>query len=225
MNYYYWGTKASWKKKQTISLLTTNVWTRRFIGVKREAIEEALKCLQIQTKVLARGSNAMWDTLLLNEEQTKKYGRQHTDNSQYVCKQNTWSLERPEWPYAGGAHGCNREAAGVFFSHFEQVEDASAVFSKAGIATAEFILQITMYRKEFNDITDIPVIVEVWRCHWWFCGGSGYLAKMCPEKNPVPPTTTLIGPAVTKPATPEEAVGREKSGQIPSSFNEWKEVT
>lgn len=43
---------------RTISLLTADVKSRKFIAVSREAMEESLKASNIETKVLARMSNA-----------------------------------------------------------------------------------------------------------------------------------------------------------------------
>lgn len=53
---------------RTISLLTTNVKSRKLIGVIRESIEKALK----SHKILARGSNALWDILLATEQEAKQ---------------------------------------------------------------------------------------------------------------------------------------------------------
>lgn len=54
-----------------ISLLTTDVKSRKFIGVNRESMEEALKSLNVGVKVLAWRSNAKWDILLQIEEAAK----------------------------------------------------------------------------------------------------------------------------------------------------------
>lgn len=56
---------------RTISLLTVDIKTRKFIPVNREPMEEALKALNISAKVLARRSNACWDILLAIEEAAK----------------------------------------------------------------------------------------------------------------------------------------------------------
>lgn len=44
---------------RTISLLTPDAKTRKFIAVTRDMIEEALKALNIETKLLARKANAI----------------------------------------------------------------------------------------------------------------------------------------------------------------------
>lgn len=53
---------------RTISLLTADAKTRKFIAVTRDLMEDALKVLNIGAKVLARISNAMWDIVLALEE-------------------------------------------------------------------------------------------------------------------------------------------------------------
>lgn len=60
---------------RTISLLMTDVKTCRLVGVSRDDIEEALKCLKIIPKMLSIYSNAMWDILLATEEKTKQLTR------------------------------------------------------------------------------------------------------------------------------------------------------
>lgn len=39
-----------------------------FAGVKRKTTERTIKSLKIALKMLAKGSNVMWDILLANEE-------------------------------------------------------------------------------------------------------------------------------------------------------------
>lgn len=56
---------------RTIPLFTTDVKTRKLIGVNRLIMEEALKSLRIAAKILARRSNAMWHILLDTEDATK----------------------------------------------------------------------------------------------------------------------------------------------------------
>lgn len=56
---------------RSISLLTVDVKTRKFVAVSREAMEEALKALNMMVKVMARRSYAMWDILLASEEAPK----------------------------------------------------------------------------------------------------------------------------------------------------------
>lgn len=48
---------------------------------------------------------------------------------------------------------------GIFFTQYRQVEDISAVISKAGIATKDFVLQMTVTCRSF---VEIPNILMYW---------------------------------------------------------------
>lgn len=56
---------------KTIYLLTDDVKSKTFMAVSREAMEEALKDLNIGVKLLVRRSNAMSDILLATEKAAK----------------------------------------------------------------------------------------------------------------------------------------------------------
>lgn len=56
---------------RTIYLLTTDVKTRKLIGVSRDLMEESLMSFNIGAKVLTHRSNDMWDLLLVTEEAVK----------------------------------------------------------------------------------------------------------------------------------------------------------
>lgn len=54
------------------ALETGNI--RKMIGVSSERIEEALKFLKIDLKILNRRSNILWDILLATEQDAKQLG-------------------------------------------------------------------------------------------------------------------------------------------------------
>lgn len=56
---------------RTITLLMTDVKTRKLTDVSREIMEEALKNLNIASKVLTRRVNTMLDILLTTVKETK----------------------------------------------------------------------------------------------------------------------------------------------------------
>lgn len=84
------------------------------------------------------------------------------------------------------------EQLGVFFFRYGQGEDVLAASSKAGITTGDYVLQITMTRKNFMDIPDIIscrrqnilLISEDRRLHCFFCDVTEHLPKACPRKEP-----------------------------------------
>lgn len=55
-----------------ISPLSTDVKSRKLIGVRKETMEKALNSLSIKPKVLAKRSNAIWDILLATKQEAKQ---------------------------------------------------------------------------------------------------------------------------------------------------------
>lgn len=60
------------KTTRSVSLLATDVKTRKLVGVPSETMEKALRFFNIATKVWAKGSNAMWNILLGNKKAAEK---------------------------------------------------------------------------------------------------------------------------------------------------------
>lgn len=56
-------------------MLTTDVKSWKLIAVSRETIEEALKNLSIEPKMLPRRSNVMWNILLATEQEARQLVR------------------------------------------------------------------------------------------------------------------------------------------------------
>lgn len=87
------------------------------------------------------------------------------------------------------------ERIGVFFSQFREV---AAVSGKTGIATGDYVLQITLIRKNFVYDPDILtcrsrnifVVVESCRLNCWACCPAGDVSRVCPGKNPTPSTSS-----------------------------------
>lgn len=80
---------------KTISLLIIDV--RTWVGVSRETMEEALKCLKIGPKVVARRSKAMWEILLVTEQETRKLTGSILTKTinfpiKYMSTLNTWEV-------------------------------------------------------------------------------------------------------------------------------------
>lgn len=77
-----------------VSLLTTDVKTRKLVRVSRETTEKALKSLSIADKVLAKRSNAMCDIIQDGRHRVpiKKIGKdankihEHLENKYYASR-------------------------------------------------------------------------------------------------------------------------------------------
>lgn len=91
---------------------------------------------------------------------------------------------------------------GEFFAQYGKVDEVVGVTSKAGIATGDIVLEITLTRKSIADIPNILmyrerrmlVVVEGQRPYSWSCRSLGHMVKLCPRKNvtPQPKTTPAV---------------------------------
>lgn len=81
---------------------------------------------------------------------------------------------------------------GFFFSQFAEVSELSPIRSKAGIATSDVEICITLNRKQFVETPDklmcggrpICVIVEGRRQLCWACGATAHLCNVYLGTNP-----------------------------------------
>lgn len=135
----------------TISLLTMDLKMCKLIAVNRDVIEEVLKILQISAKILARQSNAMWDILLATEDAAKSLAG---------CVLTT-KIVRLQTGYLGTRKSkvtlhriplfISEDHLGFSFSQFGEV---LPIRSKAGIATGDVEILITLNRKQFMKISN-----------------------------------------------------------------------
>lgn len=96
------------------------------------------------------------------------------------------------------------EQLGILFSKFGEVGMSQTQLQNC-IATGDYVLQITISRKNFMAIPDIIsccsrnifVIVEGRRSHCRYCGVAVHLSKACYGKNSVPKPATPVAPATT----------------------------
>lgn len=124
-----------------ISLLTTNIKSSKLIGSSREIMEDALKCLNIGTKVLTRRSNAMWDILLQTEDVAK------------VLTGSILQLSQWSWLYGNKKDYSNatryifiyfEDHLGLFVAQFGEVANVSSIKGKAAIATGDVEIMVTV---------------------------------------------------------------------------------
>lgn len=170
---------------RTIYLLLTNKVTHWLIDVSRDTKEEALKSLQIIPKLLARWSNTIWDILMVNEEKAKKLVGSILTTKSIRLQTEYMGTQTTMIPLYIVPMDLREEQLEVFFG---QVRDISAAARKTGIVTGNYILQVTMTRKNFLDISNILscwgrnmlVTVEDRRPHCWSCGAAGHLSKDLP---------------------------------------------
>lgn len=121
-----------------ISLLTTNIKSRKLISVKRDGMVEALKSLNIGVKVLARRTNAMWDILLVSEEKAKSFHWGHSGNKGRKAANVEHGHQKDQITLHRVSMYIKEEHLGIFLMRYRCIEEVSSVKSRAIIATSDF---------------------------------------------------------------------------------------
>lgn len=75
---------------------------------------------------------------------------------------------------------------GTFLALYGEVKEVSAIISKAGIATRDFVLQVTLTLKSFGEMPNVlvcwertmPVVVKGRRPYRRLCGAVLHMAKV-----------------------------------------------
>lgn len=117
-------------RTRTVSKLTTDVKTGKFIAIKRKTIEEALKALNTGAKYRAHNKD-----LRLQKEYMSTPKTRITIHavSMYISKDHL----------------------GAFFSDFGPVEEVSSIKSRAGFATSDYKVMVTLTRPKFNEFPNV----------------------------------------------------------------------
>lgn len=198
--------------------MTVDVKYKKFMAVNREAMEEVLKALNVEAKVLARRSNAMWDILLVSKEVAKTLAGNTLTTKTMRLQTEYMDTQKTRITLHWVPMYITEDHLGAFFAEYAPVDEVSSIKSKSGIFTGDFEVLVTLTRPKFNEVPNIItcggrnifVVVEG-RCRsCWGCDATGQLAKLCPIKKPTPQTqTTLEQPK-------EEAIKKDTS-----SLGEW----
>lgn len=186
---------------RTISLLTSDVKTRKLIGVSREAVEEALKYLQIVPKILAKRSNVMWDL------EAKKLAGSFLMTKSLWLQTEYVGTRQTRVTLHGEPMDINVDYVGAFFAMYGQVEEVARMTSKVGVPSGNFAVQVILDRTKFQEIPDILL-----------CRGGKIFVVV-----EVRPYCCLCGTG-RKPATTKEVVTKSKPAEDTDGSGECGEV-
>lgn len=130
-------------------------------------MKEPPKCLIIGTKVLARRCNAMWDILLMTEDALKALAGNILTTKSVRLQTEYMGTRKTNVTFHGASLYIGEDLLGFYFAKFREVAVVLSVKSKAGIATGDFEIMLTLTRNNFIDITNIltcsgrPIYVDV----------------------------------------------------------------
>lgn len=164
----------------------------------------------------------MWDILLATEGEAKKLSGSILTTKSVRFQTEYIGTRRTKITIHGVPVDISEDKAGAFFSHYRQVEEVSAVVSKASIATGDFVLQVTLTCQNFGVIPNVLMCRE--RRMLVMVEGRkpylGYMAKACPGKSATRSSTTKTKPAQAKTTATAAVVAITKK----APDGDWKEV-
>lgn len=134
---------------RTISLPTSDIKTWKLIGVSREVMEDALKALQINPKMFERRTNALRDILLQTEDQAKKLASSVLNTNDLRLQTEYLGTRMTKVTIHGVPVDICPDRMRAFFTKFGQVHQVKILRSKAGIATSDMEMSVTVDRKIF----------------------------------------------------------------------------
>ena len=153
---------------KTLSFVVTDLRTRRFAGIKKEAFEELLKTAGIPGKYFYRRSFAIWDVLLPSEEIAKKLATSNITTKYFRLQPEYRGQRRKKVTVCNVSMQLNEDVIASFLSSYGGVEDYTQITSARGTACGDFSFTMILDRWGFNAIphtisyrnTTMTVIVE-----------------------------------------------------------------
>ena len=225
-----------------LSLVITDLKTRRLVGLKKEGFEDLLRKAGVPCQYFCRRSFATWDVLLPSKEQAAKAASTTITTKFFRLQPEYMGTRRVRVTVCNVPAFITGEVLAAFLSKFGRVEESNLLRSAAGTACGDHVFRICLDREGFQAIPEViisrerqmMVVVEGRRPRCWSCKQLGHISKFCPQKNPAnaaaatdttatTTTTATITTAITSSKTPEKESGQVQPPKNPEEG--WTEVT
>lgn len=130
-------------------------------------MEEVFKSLNIAAKILARRTNEIWDILLGTEQEAKQLARSVLSDTSIRLQTKYMGTRGTKLTVHGVPADICEEPMGAFFLNFGRVDEVNVPINKFGITTGDMVLQVTLTRKAFWEISNILMCRERRMLSWW----------------------------------------------------------
>ena len=220
-----------------LSLVVSDLKTKKLVGLKRETFEELLKKAGIPCQYFCRKSFATWDVLLPTEDQAAKLAANNVTTKYFRLQPEYRGTRRLRVTICNVPAHITGEVLAAYLSSYGQVEEFNLLRSPTGTAYGDYAFRLCLTRDGFKAIHEtlisgdrqMIVMVEGRRPRCWSCKQIGHISKFCPDK----PENTVAAAAAAKTATaPTATISKtaeaQDSGQAEPKTNDqegWSEVT
>ena len=220
---------------RVLSLVVSDLKTKRLVGLTKEVFEELLRKAGIPCQYFCRKSFATWDVLLPTEKQAAKTAESDIITKHFRLQPEYKGTRRLRVTVCNVPAIITGEVLAAYLSAFGHVEEFNLLRSPAGTAYGDYAFRLCLSRDGFKAIPEtlicgdrqMMVMVEGRRPRCWGCKQIGHIAKFCPQRpdNKASTTTTTTTDVAATTITKEaEAKG---PGQVQPKNNQegWTEVT
>ena len=227
---------------RVLSLVVSDLKTKRFVGLNKDSFEELLRKSGIPCQYFCRKSFATWDVLLPTEQQAAKTAEKDIITKHFRLQPEYQGTRRLRVTVCNVPAIITGEVLAAYLSAFGQVEEFNLLRSPAGTAYGVYAFRLCLTRDGFKAIPEtlicgdrqMIVLVEGRRPRCWGCKQIGHIAKFCPQRPEnrekatlTTTTTTTTGDAAATTTTINKETEAKGPGPAqPKSSNQegWTEV-
>ena len=174
-----------------LSLVVSDLKTKRLVGLKKETFEELLRKAGIPCQYFCRKSFATWDVLLPTEDQAAMLAANNITTKYFRLQPEYRGTRRLRVTICNGPASITGEVLAAYLSSYGQVEEYNLLRSPAGTAYEDYAFRLCLTRDGFKAIPEILisgdrqmiVMVEGRRPRCWSCKQIGHISKFCPKKT------------------------------------------
>ena len=220
-----------------LSLVISDLKTKRLVGLKKETFEEVLRKAGIPCQYFCRKSFATWDVLLPTEKQAAKAAANNINTKHFKLQPKYKGTRRIRVTVCNVSAYITGEVLAAYLSAYGKIEEFNLLKSPARTAYGDYAFRLCLTREGFKAIPEIlvsrdrqmMVVGEGRRPRCWACKQIGHIAKFCPlntesTENSAATTTTT---ATTTTSSSKQAEAQDPGQAQPKASDQegWTEVT
>ena len=175
-----------------ISLVVTDLKSRRLVGLKKEGFEDLLRKAGVPCQYFCRRSFATWDVLLPSCDHAAKVASSNITTKFFRLQPEYLGTCRIRVTICNVPAFLTGEVLAAFLSSYGSVEEITLLRSAAGTAHGDYMFRMCLTWEGFQAISEtivsrerqMMVVVEGRRPRCWICKQLGHISKFCPKKDP-----------------------------------------
>ena len=177
---------------KTLSLIITDIKTRRLPSIRKETFEELLRAAGIPAKYFCRRSFATWDVLLPSEELAVKLASNNITSKHFRLQPEYMGRTQIKLTVCNVSIPLREDVIAAYLTEYGDVEDVAKAKSTNGTAQGDHYFTMCLNRTGFRSIPQtleyknqtMMVVVEGKNPQCWNCKQLGHFSRTCPEKPP-----------------------------------------